>query len=381
MSLQTTLHCRKQRLIISFQRPEKCFSSLKLASTHLDWPSESRTPQACGIFKFAKKVAGRKPAVPARLHEKLNCGLRQLTCVLHKIIYSVEQHSSFPRQQWRTTSHPFQNRIPSVCVHHKVDPMAEAGKYSVYPNSPPGYPPYGSPNYASRKWAQSPSSSTFHEDFSPSLVGPHSGGQPNKQFIEPLIREYEPSFHRPTRIPDRLAIFLYNWWLCIISIVTSILALAAIVILLAVVDNRTLPKLPLSITVNTYISFFATIAKATMLFAVAESLSQLKWLWFRQPRMLDEIQTFDDASRGPMGAVKLIIQTSAFHLATLGSLITILSLVMDPFAQQILSYPERIVQVGTARVTRAQAYNEQVDLSTCKLISAWLAHRYSPIHY
>lgn len=101
-----------------------------------------------------------------------------------------------------------------------------------------------------------------------------------------------------------------------------------------------------------------------MLFAVAESLSQLKWLWFRQPRMLEEIQTFDDASRGPMGAAQLIIRTSAFHLATLGSLITILSLVMDPFAQQILSYPQRTIHVGHASVKRAQVYDEGVDLST-----------------
>lgn len=79
-------------------------------------------------------------------------------------------------------------------------------------------------------------------------------------------------------MPNRLALFIYNWWLCIISVLISILALMAIIILLVIVDGKTLPKLPLSITVNTYISFCATIAKATMLFAVAESLSQLKWL-------------------------------------------------------------------------------------------------------
>jgi len=82
--------------------------------------------------------------------------------------------------------------------------------------------------------------------------------------------------------------------------------------------------------------------------------------------MLEEIQTFDDASRGPLGAAKLILQTSAFHLATLGGIVTILSLVMDPFAQQILSYRSRNVNSGSASVWRAQAYDEQVDLSSCK---------------
>jgi hypothetical protein len=93
--------------------------------------------------------------------------------------------------------------------------------------------------------------------------------------------------------------------------------------------------------------------------------------------MLEEIQTFDDASRGPLGAAKLILQTSAFHLATLGGLITILSLVMDPFAQQILSYRSRnvVVSGGWATVWRAQAYDEQVDLSTCK------SFRFSMVFY
>lgn len=80
-------------------------------------------------------------------------------------------------------------------------------------------------------------------------------------------------------MPNRVALFLYNWWLCIVSVISSVLALLAIVIILAFVDGRTLPRLPFNITVNTYISFFSTIAKATMLFAVAECLSQLKWLW------------------------------------------------------------------------------------------------------
>lgn len=157
--------------------------------------------------------------------------------------------------------------------------MAATGDYSSFPNSTQPYPHSSSPNYFSRRWTQSPSTPGFHEEFSPSLSGPPSGGQPNKQPFQPLIREYEPSFHRSTCMPNRVALFLYNWWLCIISILISVLALLAIVIILAFVDDRTLPKLPFSITVNTYISFFSTIAKATMLFAVAECLSQLKWLW------------------------------------------------------------------------------------------------------
>jgi hypothetical protein len=156
--------------------------------------------------------------------------------------------------------------------------MATTGEYSAFSNSPQSYP-LGSPNYSSRRWTRSPSMPEFHGEFSPSLSGPPSGGQPSKQSFQPLIREYEPSFHRSTRMPNRVALFLYNWWVCIVSVVISILALLAIVIILAYVDDKALTRLPFGISVNTYISFFSTIAKATMLFAVAECLSQLKWLW------------------------------------------------------------------------------------------------------
>lgn len=103
--------------------------------------------------------------------------------------------------------------------------------------------------------------------------------------------------------------------------------------------------------------------------------------WFRQPRALEEIQTFDDASRGPMGAAKLVMQTSAFHLATLGGIITILALVMDPFAQQILAYPSRNVLSGRAEVWRAQSYDEQVDLSSCKYTFEFLLNLLSENPY
>lgn len=48
---------------------------------------------------------------------------------------------------------------------------------------------------------------------------------------------------------------------------------------------------------------------------------------------------YDSASRGPLGALKLIWQLGLRHpLSSCGALITILMLVIDPFAQQIIRY-------------------------------------------
>ena len=102
-----------------------------------------------------------------------------------------------------------------------------------------------------------------------------------------------------------------------------------------------------------------------MLVAVNESISQLKWLWFREPRMLQDIQVFDDASRGPTGAVKLMFRTKT-GLIALGSLVAILSLVMDPSAQQIVSYRQRSVYTNTASVGRAQYYDAGIAVSSSK---------------
>jgi hypothetical protein len=77
----------------------------------------------------------------------------------------------------------------------------------------------------------------------------------------------------------------------------------AIVALLVIADGSSLPKLPLSITVNVYISFFVAIAKAAMPVAVSDSIGQLKWLWFLQPSALQNIQIFDEASRGPLVSI------------------------------------------------------------------------------
>ena len=45
------------------------------------------------------------------------------------------------------------------------------------------------------------------------------------------------------------------------------------------------------------------------------------------------------------------------HLASLGALITLLGLAIDPFSQQVVTYPLRSVPADTASVPRIQTYN------------------------
>ena len=58
---------------------------------------------------------------------------------------------------------------------------------------------------------------------------------------------------------------------------------------------------------NAVISFLTTIAKACMVLSVAAAIGQSKWLWFQDDsRILQDIELFDDASRGPLGSLRML---------------------------------------------------------------------------
>ena len=98
-----------------------------------------------------------------------------------------------------------------------------------------------------------------------------------------------------------------SWNLEIISIVVSCASVAGIIGVLARFSDRPLPEWPLNITLNTLIALLATIANANLLPPIQSGLSQLKWVRFKNKRApLSDMEAFDDASRGTLGAIKLL---------------------------------------------------------------------------
>ncbi|KAI1492866.1 hypothetical protein F5X96DRAFT_319561 [Biscogniauxia mediterranea] len=152
-----------------------------------------------------------------------------------------------------------------------------------------------------------------------------------------------------------------GWWLFEIAAwVASAIALVAIIITIALTDGKPLPQWPMHITLNSFVSFMSTIMKAALIIPVAEGISQLKWLWFKRAGDLDDIQTFDEASRGSWGSMKLIFSSTRLHLAKLGAFITIVALGVDPFIQQVIVYPYRTIPSPTNNVSVpiAHRYND-----------------------
>ena len=72
-----------------------------------------------------------------------------------------------------------------------------------------------------------------------------------------------------------------GWSAEIASAVFSILCVVAIVVILSRIDGRLLSSWTIAVSPNAVIAVLSTAAKAAMLLPVAESISQLKWLYLQ----------------------------------------------------------------------------------------------------
>ncbi|KAF2225882.1 hypothetical protein BDZ85DRAFT_279545 [Elsinoe ampelina] len=174
------------------------------------------------------------------------------------------------------------------------------------------------------------------------------------------LRPIEPARH-PLRKPSRFRVRDWQWEFA--ASLFSLGCFAAVVGVLAANDQRPLSRweFVFGITLNTFIAILSTLSRTALLVPVASGFSQLKWIHLMgPPRPLRDVQTFEDASRGPWGSFELIRRLHVgSKLATWGSLITILTLAMGPFAQQLLSYPARSVLNDGAVFYRSQIYDSQ----------------------
>lgn len=110
-------------------------------------------------------------------------------------------------------------------------------------------------------------------------------------------------------------------------------------------------------------------------------ISVLKYLWYRQARILADLEDLDSASRGPWGSFLLLLNirrgqyvidrrsysshsdcyllTSRSYLATFSALLTILALAIDPFTQQVLQFQNflRESQNEVASIPKSNSYS------------------------
>lgn len=125
----------------------------------------------------------------------------------------------------------------------------------------------------------------------------------------------------PTKTKDTRSWFsnrTADWWLAeLLSFGVSLLAVVAIIIILKIYDGQPMSKWPHSITLNSLLAIFTTLAQMGLMIPISEALSQLKWVWFKEAeRPLVDFETFDQASRGPVGSIKLLGQREFGYVKT-----------------------------------------------------------------
>jgi len=208
---------------------------------------------------------------------------------------------------------------------------------------------------------QDSSYSKFHENDDPTPKNPISNefsvsNSPEAEHFPPDVKDGR------TQGFNRHSFFLFRWWTFeLICAILSIVCMVAIVIVLAIINGKRLDSWHSTVRPNTVVSVIATASKSLLLLPVAECISQAKWLYYQsRPRPLYDLDVFESASRGPWGALQLLWTTKATALtASLGALITILALGLDPFAQQVITFESRdtVLQNVTAQVPISRAFD------------------------
>ncbi|KAE9366582.1 hypothetical protein N431DRAFT_548413 [Stipitochalara longipes BDJ] len=183
--------------------------------------------------------------------------------------------------------------------------------------------------------------------------------------VRPSEDEHVPSASSERNTVVRL---VQDWWLKeLLGLILSVLAFAAIVIILRVFEDHALPDWPFNISLNTFLALFITIATAGIMIAVSEALGQQKWIWFMHiKRPLADFQKYDDASRGGLlSGFTLLWTLKGRNLASIGVLVSILSIAVSPITQQIITYPTRLVPIQTgqlaASVGRSTYWDAYID--------------------
>ncbi|KAK1749690.1 hypothetical protein QBC47DRAFT_440044 [Echria macrotheca] len=190
----------------------------------------------------------------------------------------------------------------------------------------------------------------------------------------------------------RLSVKLYHvisnrWWLWELGAwILSSLSMLGVIITLCKADETAIADWTFPFQPNSVISAFMAICKSAILVPISECISQSKWFQFQHaPQKLSTLQDIDDASQGPLGSAQLLTKPrAAGMIALMGAFLTVLSLALDPFTQQVLTFDSRNVQLpGNAAevsITHSLAKIFKPDVEGAILSSLYTTEK-SPLTY
>ncbi|KAJ9652314.1 hypothetical protein H2198_008402 [Neophaeococcomyces mojaviensis] len=147
-----------------------------------------------------------------------------------------------------------------------------------------------------------------------------------------------------------------DWYPEVAAVSFSFTCTMAMVIVLQQFDQKPAPLVPFGLTINTVVAILATASKVALIFVVSNAIGQMKWVWFNsdQQNLLD-VEIFDDASRGPLGSLRMLSEKTRWSLGSVGALLTLLALLFDPFVQQIVVLESHVDHTPSDTVRTEQA--------------------------
>jgi hypothetical protein len=143
-----------------------------------------------------------------------------------------------------------------------------------------------------------------------------------------------------------------DWWAEMLWLIFSAACLSTVAIGLLIMDGTPLSTWQFSISLNAGISVLMVATKAALIYTTACCIGQLKWHHFQQrhAQSLYDLKTFDEASKGPLGALKLVTRLKSISVVALfSSLVVLCAVFMETFSQQILAYPSRSIVANETR--------------------------------
>ena len=111
------------------------------------------------------------------------------------------------------------------------------------------------------------------------------------------------------RLWARVTKLFVDWWMGeLLAILISVIALFGIILIRRKYNSHTLSKAALRCFSQSCCLHLGYGFKSSLLLAVASAIGQFKWLWMSsKQRGLQDLQVFDEASRGHLGASKLLV--------------------------------------------------------------------------
>ncbi|CAG7963955.1 unnamed protein product [Penicillium salamii] len=166
---------------------------------------------------------------------------------------------------------------------------------------------------------------------------------------------------------------LEGWLLELATSIVALCLLAGIIVIFIFMDGDPLSDWEVGLSPNAWISILTTACAALFMHGVSTFIGQHKWLYYMKgSHQLADLEKFDEASRGPWGSFKFLLnrlKNMIWSAASIGALITILQLTFTPFTQQVIQLLQRDVTsaANTAILGYTHNYNASLDRGLTRL--------------